>query len=66
MWVKLGYQLEYQHVRDRIVLLGLHIGVIQSIPKLLHDRMTSLQKSQIPFANSIASFCENMFQALNP
>ena len=35
-------------------------------PKLLHDRMTSSRKSQIPFANTIASFRENMFQALNP
>ena len=34
-------------------------------PKLLHDRMTSSRKSQIPFANTIASFRENMFQALN-
>ena len=35
-------------------------------PKLLHDRLTSSWKSQIPFANSIPSFRENMFQALNP
>ena len=33
-------------------------------PKLLHDRMTSSRRSQIPFANTIASFRENMFQAL--
>ena len=34
-------------------------------PKLLHGRMTSPWKSQIPFANTIASFRENMIQAMN-
>ena len=34
-------------------------------PKLLHDRLTSSRKSQIPFAITIASFREKMFQALN-
>ena len=35
-------------------------------PKLLHNRMTSSRKSKFPFANTIARFRENMFQALNP
>ena len=34
-------------------------------PKLLRDRMTSARKSHIPFANTIASSRESMFQALN-
>ena len=58
----LGYQLGYQHLRNLIVFFWPSDGCY---PKLLHDRMTSSRKSQFPFANTIASFRENMFQALN-
>ena len=56
--INLRYQLRCQFLEDLISFLG---PSYKRYPKLLHDRMISLRKSQIPFAS--ASF--DMLQALN-
>ena len=51
------HQLGYQHLKHLIVYLDLHMIVIQDY---FIDTMTSLRKSQLPFADTIASFSKNM------
>ena len=41
MWVNLGHQLGYQHLKQLIVCFGLHMGVIR------------FAKSKVPFANHL-------------